>query len=121
MNLRMKGTLSDGHCAGEADGIAARRHSINGETLRLQPLGDLGDVRLTHAEAVGKLFMRQPLMIEGGGGILYGLEQRIQTGILRGARPEVESHAMQYRRTVEETLIVFRSSKGMDSPLERRD
>ncbi len=120
VDLRVEGLLGRSYAAAEANGIAAVRHFVHGESLGLQPGGDLIDVRLAHAELVAKLRLGEPLMVARGGGSLLCLQQSIQARLLRRRRLEVHGHTMQLHGSRNRTLIVFRLGQRMYRTRQRR-
>ena len=120
VDLSMEGLFRHARGSTEPDRSAALRHFIYGETLGLEPRGNLVEVLLAHAKLLSKLRGSEPLMVAGRRRSLLRRQQSIQARLLRRRPVEAHGHTLQLHGTGNRTLIILRPSQRMDSTRHRR-
>jgi len=105
-----RGDLGGG--SGEQDAVVAARNGVDGEALLLEPGFSRRDVGVGDAELRGVLVGRDPLVVEGGGGVLLGGDESVEGCLLGGAAAEEQRDAVELEGAGDGAEIVDSGGAG---------
>ena len=98
--------------SGEDNAVAAAGDGVDGEALELEPGLDRGDVGVGDAEAGGELVGREPLVIQGRGGVLLGGDESGESGLLGGGAIEDEGDTLKLHAGIDSAKVGGGAGEG---------